>query len=174
MNRGNLWSARLTLFVVILAFVSAASAAVDLPSPVGTPPNASVTRWVRLLVIGNTVEPPNPVVWISPQSFETNGLNQPVFLSREEYITFLSFARSYGCLHALVGYPSPRTLLVTGYSSGRTNDFCILPRAEGCKFLYALMNLRKIRWSQAKRMPIRNLSASMACLSSFSSRDHLR
>lgn len=151
------------LLLPLFALAAIASAPFDVPSPMGTPPSEKIEQWVRLLVIGNTVEPPSPVIWIATQSFKRTGIDQLVVLPQKEYVTLLGLVHSYSCPIEISGFPRPRTLLITQFSQKKRRDLCVLPRADACGFLRKVEVLPPIHWTKSKLQPIRNLVSSIGC-----------
>ncbi len=129
----------------------------------GTPPGPEVAHWVRLRVIGNTIQPARPIIWISPRAFSRRGPDQLTVLTPKEYNVFLGFAHSYRCSQNVPNSIKPETLLVTGYEAGVRRVMCVLPRDGACAFLSGMQTEPHIYWSNPKRKPIHNLAVSIGC-----------
>jgi hypothetical protein len=153
---------------IVLLFASLglrayAGASLEAPNLPGEPPAPNISKWLRLRIIGNTFQPARPIIWISPQAFETTAPDQLAVLTRREYTTLSNFAHSYRCSKNGVIDAAPDTLLITEYALREKRTICVLPRATACEFLEKMASAPGIYWSATRSRPIRNLSTSIGC-----------
>jgi hypothetical protein len=133
----------------------------------GTNLSSAVKRWIRLSVWGV----PNHISWmllISTERFKT-WHEQLLVLSPLRYeeidrVTVSRMARPV-CKSMKDSLPAPLSeygIVISEHSDDLTRS-CVIPTAESCEYLSALMNLPDMRWTEAEIQSMSAVRKELPC-----------